>query len=72
MICRVTGRHIAPEFLTTSARVRLPTGPGLHFTNTRAKEKLGWRPDMPLEDGIRRLLKDHIRRKGLDPAILPD
>lgn len=72
MICRVTGRQIAPEFLTTSDRVRLPTGPGLHFTNTRAREKLGWQPVMPLEDGIRRLLKDHIRRKGLDPAILPD
>jgi UDP-glucose 4-epimerase len=72
MVCRVAGRRIDPEYVTESGRVRLPTGPGLHFTNARAKEVLGWEPRMPLEEGIRRLLKDHVQRKGLDPATVPD
>ena len=72
LIRRLTGRWIEPEFVDDGGRVRLPTGPGLHFTNTRAKDVLGWAPRMPLEEGLRRLLKDHIRRKGLDPATLPD
>lgn len=72
MVCRVAGRRIAPEYITDDGRVRLPTGAGLHFTNTRAREVLGWTPRMPLEEGIRRLLRDHVQLKGLDPALIKD
>ncbi|MBB4265643.1 NAD-dependent epimerase/dehydratase family protein [Roseospira visakhapatnamensis] len=72
LIGRLIGRDAAPDYLEDSDRVRLPTGPGLHFTNTLAKALLGWQPLMPLDEGIRRLLKDHARRRGLDPATVPD
>ena len=63
MVTRIAGSNIEPEYIAEDGRVRLPTGPGLHFVNTKAKEVLGWEPEMDLEDGIRRLIADHERRK---------
>ena len=62
MVTRIAGSNIEPEYIAEDGRVRLPTGPGLHFVNTKAKEVLGWEPEMDLEDGIRRLIADHERR----------
>ena len=64
MVTRIAGSNIEPEYIADDGRVRLPTGPGLHFVNTKAKEVLGWEPEMDLEEGIRRLLADHERRNG--------
>lgn len=64
MVTRIAGSNIEPEYIAEDGRVRLPTGPGLHFVNTRAKEVLGWEPEMDLEEGIRRLIADHEKRSG--------
>jgi nucleoside-diphosphate-sugar epimerase len=32
--------------------------------NTKARDVLGWEPEMELEDGIRRLVADHEARKA--------
>lgn len=63
LVTRIFGKDIAPEYIADDGRVRLPTGPGLHFINTKAKEILDWAPEMPLEEGIRRLVADHETRK---------
>ncbi len=64
LVARIAERDIPPVYLAEDGRVRLPTGPGLHFVNTRAAEVLGWRPEMPLEEGIRRLIADRARRRS--------
>ena len=64
MVTRIAGSDIEPEYIADDGRVRLPTGPGLHFINTRAHEVLGWQPEMELEEGLRRLLADHEARRG--------
>ncbi|MEM0989450.1 MAG: NAD-dependent epimerase/dehydratase family protein [Pseudomonadota bacterium] len=64
MVTRISGKNIAPEFIGDDGRVRLPTGAGLHFVNEKAREVLGWQPEMDLEDGIRRLVADHEARKA--------
>lgn len=64
MVTRIADSEIEPEYIADDGRVRLPTGAGLHFINNKAFEVLGWRPEMDLEEGIRRLLADHGRRKG--------
>jgi len=68
MVTRIAGSDIEPEYIadtkTGTGRVRLPTGPGLHFINTRAREVLGWQPEMDLEEGIRRLIADHEARRA--------
>ena len=63
MVTRIAESNIEPEYIQDDGRVRLPTGAGLHFINTKAKEVLGWAPEMDLEDGIRRLIADHEARK---------
>ncbi|MEM1297793.1 MAG: NAD-dependent epimerase/dehydratase family protein [Pseudomonadota bacterium] len=67
MIIRISGKNIEPEYIEDDGRVRLPTGAGLHFVNTKAREVLGWAPEMELEEGIRRLLTDHAARTGGAP-----
>ncbi|MEM6621671.1 MAG: NAD-dependent epimerase/dehydratase family protein [Pseudomonadota bacterium] len=64
LVTRVSGKNIAPEYIGDDGRVRLPTGAGLHFVNEKAREVLGWQPEMDLEDGIRRLVADHEARKA--------
>lgn len=64
MVIRISGKTVEPEYIADDGRVRLPTGAGLHFINDRAREVLGWAPHMALEDGIRRLVADHDRRKA--------
>ena len=64
MVTRIAESNIEPEYISDDGRVRLPTGPGLHFVNARAKAVLGWEPEMELEEGIRRLIADHEARKA--------
>lgn len=64
MVTRVAGSNIEPEYIQDDGRVRLPTGPGLHFVNTKARDVLGWQPEMDLEEGIGRLIADHEARKA--------
>jgi UDP-glucose 4-epimerase len=64
LVARVAGVEVEPEYIADDGRVRLPTGAGLHFINAKAKEVLGWEPQMDLEEGIRRLVADHERRKA--------
>ncbi|MEM7742750.1 MAG: NAD-dependent epimerase/dehydratase family protein [Pseudomonadota bacterium] len=64
MVTRISGKNLAPEYISDDGRVRLPTGAGLHFVNDRAREVLGWQPEMDLEEGIRRLVDDHEARKA--------
>ena len=64
MVTRIAGSNIAPEYIEDDGRVRLKTGAGLHFVNTKAREVLGWEPEMDLEEGIRRLVADHEARKS--------
>jgi UDP-glucose 4-epimerase len=64
LVAKVAGVEVEPEHVADDGRVRLPTGAGLLFVNAKAKEVLGWQPEMELEEGIRRLVADHERRKG--------
>ncbi|MEM9062929.1 MAG: NAD-dependent epimerase/dehydratase family protein [Pseudomonadota bacterium] len=64
LVTKIAGSDLEPEYIGDDGRVRLPTGAGLHFVNDKAFEVLGWRPEMDLEEGIRRLIADHERRKA--------
>ncbi len=64
LVSSIAESDLEPDYIADDGRVRLPTGAGLHFVNAKAKEVLGWQPEMALEDGIRRLVADHERRKA--------
>jgi UDP-glucose 4-epimerase len=57
LITQIVGSEIEPEYIKEDGRIRLKTGEGLHYVNTKAYEVIGWRPEMPLEEGIRRLIR---------------
>ena len=59
LITEIAGSEIEPEYIADDGRVRLPTGAGLHFINDKAAEVLGWRPETPFEEGLRRLFAAH-------------
>jgi UDP-glucose 4-epimerase len=63
LVTKIAGVEVEPDYIEDDGRVRLPTGPGLHFVNDKAREVLGWQPEMDLEEGIRRLVADHERRR---------
>ena len=64
LVAKVAGVDVEPDYIADDGRVRLPTGAGLHFVNTKAKQVLGWEPEMNFEEGIRRLVADHERRRN--------
>ncbi|HET7408567.1 MAG TPA: NAD-dependent epimerase/dehydratase family protein [Paracoccaceae bacterium] len=64
LVANIAGVEVEPDYIADDGRVRLPTGAGLHFVNRKAKEVLGWEPEMDLEEGIRRLVADHERRRN--------
>ena len=57
MIAKIVGSDLEPEYLQEDGRVRLKSGAGLYYVNTKAFDVLGWKPEMSIEDGIRRLIK---------------
>lgn len=56
IITDIVGSDIKPEFIEEDGRVRLKTGKGLHYINDKAHAVLGWKPEMSLEDGLKRLI----------------
>lgn len=57
MITDIVGSDIEPEYIEEDGRVRLKTGQGLHYINDKAQAVLGWRPQMVIEDGLKRLIE---------------
>lgn len=57
LVTKAVGSDIEPVYIKDDGRVRLPTGKGLHFINKKAEKLLGWKPEVSMEDGIRRLIK---------------
>ncbi len=64
LVTKIAESDIEPEYIADDGRVRLPTGARLHFVNTKAKAVLGWEPEMDFEEGVRRLVADHERRRN--------
>jgi len=56
MITDIVGSDIEPVYMEEDGRVRLKTGKGLHYVNARALAVLGWQPEVPLAEGLRRLI----------------
>ncbi len=57
MITNIVGSDLEPEYIEEDGRVRLKTGAGLHYLNAKAEAVLGWKPEVTIEEGLRRLVK---------------
>ncbi len=52
----VTGSDLEPEFVEAKGAVKSTSGSTIDFRIEKAKDMLGWKPEVGIEEGIRRLI----------------
>jgi UDP-glucose 4-epimerase len=55
LLLRITGSRLEPVY-TSAGGVRSSTGSQLEFSIAKIERQLGWRPEIGLEEGLRRLI----------------
>lgn len=57
LVLQFTGSSLKPEYKTGGSQVRASATKQLDFDRTKIEKMLGWTPQVPIEQGIRRLLE---------------
>lgn len=57
LLLQITGSKLEPEYKSGASHVRSSTGTELDFSRAKIEKMLGWRPEISIEDGIRRLIE---------------
>lgn len=66
LLLQISGSKLEPEYRSGASHVRSSSGSRLDFSRQKIETMLGWRPEIPLEEGIRRLI-DWRRREAARP-----
>jgi UDP-glucose 4-epimerase len=66
ILLEITGSQLEPEYASAGAGVRSTTGTQLNFSRSKIEQMLGWRPEVGIEAGLRRLID--WRRGEISPA----
>lgn len=56
LLVQITGTKLKPVYKANSSLVRSSATQQLDFSRTKIEKMLGWRPEVSIEDGIRRLI----------------
>jgi UDP-glucose 4-epimerase len=57
LVLQFAGSSLKPEYKTGGSQVRASATKQLDFDRTKIEKMLGWTPQVPIEQGIRRLLE---------------
>lgn len=57
IILDVVGSGLRPEHIDAPGRVKVTTTTRLRFDRSKAERELGWKPEVPLREGIKRVLE---------------
>jgi len=57
IILRQMGSDLKPEHRKIEGKIRATVSSTLKFSNARIAEQLGWRPAVPIDEGIRRIIE---------------
>jgi len=57
IILEITASDLKPEYKTMPGKVRATTSKTMDFSNEKIARMIGWRPEIPIEDGIARLIR---------------
>lgn len=56
-VIRAAGSDVSPEFRAApSTGFRITADAPFHYDNSKAREQLGWQPEVTIEEGLRRLI----------------
>lgn len=56
ILLEITGRDLAPEYVAAGGAVKSTSGSELSLSRAKIERQLGWRPEVPIEQGLRRLI----------------
>lgn len=56
ILLEITGRDLAPEYVASGGAVKSTSGSELSLSRAKIERQLGWRPEVPIEQGLRRLI----------------
>ncbi len=56
LLLEITGSTLEPEYISNAGGVHSTTGSQLNFSRAKIEKLLGWRPEIDLEQGLRRLI----------------
>ena len=56
LLLKITGSTLEPEYAAAAGKVQSSTGTALNFSREKIERMLGWRPEVDLESGLRRLI----------------
>jgi len=57
MLLEITGSALEPAYTSGGGGVRSSSGSQLNFSRKKIERLLGWRPQIDLEEGLRRLIE---------------
>lgn len=57
IILDVTGSDLRPEYKVAAGKIRATTSKTMKFSTAKIERMLGWRAEVPLEDGIARVIR---------------
>ncbi|CAN7595218.1 NAD-dependent epimerase/dehydratase family protein [Phenylobacterium sp. LjRoot219] len=56
ILLEITGRDLQPEYVAAGGAVKSTSGSELNLSRAKIERMLGWRPEVPIEQGLRRLI----------------
>jgi UDP-glucose 4-epimerase len=56
LLLKITGSSLEPSYTSAGGSIRSSSGSQLDFSRTKIERLLGWRPEIDLEEGLRRLI----------------
>ena len=56
ILLEITGADLAPEYVAAGGAVKSTSGSELNLSRAKIERQLGWRPEVPIEQGLRRLI----------------
>jgi UDP-glucose 4-epimerase len=57
LLIEITGSSLEPLYTTAGGGVRSSSGSHLNFSRAKIEQLLGWRPEIGIEEGLRRLIE---------------
>jgi UDP-glucose 4-epimerase len=56
LLLKVAGSKLEPLYVTSGGGIKASAGADMDFSRAKIEKMIGWKPEVDLEDGLRRLI----------------